>query len=176
MTRRAPSRLSETGFGLSVVHQEELSAPPVLLTYLDCGNIFLQLVEPTDPRSALAILIEEQGEGLNHICFGVDDVLTDAAALAPGAPRHAVVPGEGRGRLSAFVPGPAPWRQVRMHRVPTRGHRAGRRAPVTGSLTDNWLTPTWQVARLVAPRLSSALLLAGPELASSRKTRQPARR
>ena len=79
----------------------------MLLTYLDCGNVYLQLVEPTDPRSALATLIDEQGEGVNHICFGVDDVLADAEALA-GAPHDGVVPGQGRGRLSAFVPGPAP--------------------------------------------------------------------
>ncbi len=94
-------------FGLEVVHQEQLSSPPVILTYLDCGNIFLQLVEPTDPESSLAELVEREGEGVNHICFAVDDVLVDAAALGGGAPSDGVVAGQGRGRLSAFVPGPA---------------------------------------------------------------------
>lgn len=95
------------GLGLEVVHQETLSSPPVILTYLDCGNIFLQLVEPTDPGSSLAELVAREGEGVNHICFAVDDVLGDAAALAGGLSSDGVVPGQGRGRLSAFVPGPA---------------------------------------------------------------------
>lgn len=93
-------------FGLKVVHQERLSSPPVILTYLDCGNVFLQLVESTDPESSLAELVAREGEGVNHICFAVDDVLSDAAALAGSISSEAVVAGKGRGRVSAFVPGP----------------------------------------------------------------------
>jgi methylmalonyl-CoA epimerase len=93
--------------GLEVVHQENLSSPPVMLTYLDCGNVFIQLVEPTDPASPLAELVDKEGERVNHICFAVDDVLGDARALAGGASHGAVIPGQGRGRVSAFVPGPA---------------------------------------------------------------------
>jgi methylmalonyl-CoA epimerase len=92
--------------GLEVVHQENLSSPPVMLTYLDCGNVFIQLVEPTDPISPLAELIDKKGEGVNHICFAVNDVLGDALALAGGASHGGVIPGQGRGRVSAFVPGP----------------------------------------------------------------------
>jgi methylmalonyl-CoA epimerase len=94
-------------FGLEVVHQEKLTSPPVRLTYLDCGNAFLQLVEPLAPDSPLGQLIEEQGEGFNHVCFAVDDVLADAASLAAVTGEDGVVRGEGRGRMSAFVPGPA---------------------------------------------------------------------
>ena len=94
-------------FGLKVVHREVLSSPPVVLTYLDCGNVFLQLVESTDPASPLAELVDREGEGVNHVCFAVDDVLADAAALAVGLSDDRVVPGQGRGRISAFVPGPA---------------------------------------------------------------------
>jgi methylmalonyl-CoA epimerase len=93
--------------GLEVVHQENLSSPPVMLTYLDCGNVFIQLVEPTDPASPLAALVDRDGERVNHICFAVDDVLGDALALAGGAAHDGVTPGQGRGRVSAFVPGPA---------------------------------------------------------------------
>jgi hypothetical protein len=78
-----------------------------MLTYLDCGNVFIQLVEPTDPASPLAELVDKEGERVNHICFAVDDVLGDARALAGGASHGAVIPGQGRGRVSAFVPGPA---------------------------------------------------------------------
>ena len=50
------------------------TSPHVRLTYLDAGNAFLQLVEPLDPDSPLADWLDEHGEGLHHICFGVDDV------------------------------------------------------------------------------------------------------
>ena len=91
--------------GLEVARSEEIAAPHVRLTYLDTGNAYLQLVEPLDPTHELARALEEHGEGLHHICFGVDDVLAAAQELAAdGAEPRA---GSGRGRVSAFVPGPA---------------------------------------------------------------------
>jgi methylmalonyl-CoA/ethylmalonyl-CoA epimerase len=92
--------------GLTVVRSEEVESPHVRLTYLDAGNALLQLVEPLDSELDLARWIEEHGEGVHHICFGVEGPLTAAAALAPeGAPPP--TPGTGRGRVSAFVPGAA---------------------------------------------------------------------
>lgn len=91
--------------GLRVIHSEELEQPRVKLTYLDAGNAFLQLVEPLDSESELAHALAQNGEGIHHICFGVDDVLASALTLSTdgGGP----TPGTGRGRLSAFVPGPS---------------------------------------------------------------------
>jgi methylmalonyl-CoA/ethylmalonyl-CoA epimerase len=90
--------------GLDVVRSEVLEQPHVRLTYLDAGNAYLQLVEPLDPQLDLARWIEEHGEGLHHVCFGADDPVEAAAALAPnGAPPP--VRQSGRGRVSAFVPG-----------------------------------------------------------------------
>jgi methylmalonyl-CoA/ethylmalonyl-CoA epimerase len=91
--------------GLRVAHQDQLATPPVRLTYLDCGNAWIQLVEPLDPEHPLARQLEEQGEGLHHICFGVDDPLAAAVELAgPGAGEP--VKGSGRGRVSVFAPSP----------------------------------------------------------------------
>jgi len=90
--------------GLRLVSSEEIDRPPVRLSYLDCGNAYIQLVEPRDPTIPLARHLEEHGEGLHHVCFGVDDVSAAAAVLAAsGAPP--VTLGSGRGRVSAFVPG-----------------------------------------------------------------------
>jgi len=89
--------------GLRVHSSEEIDAPRVRLTYLDAGNTFLQLVEPLDPSSSLGSWLDEHGEGLHHICFGVDDVAATAAELSEDGP--APVLGTGRGRISAFVPG-----------------------------------------------------------------------
>jgi methylmalonyl-CoA/ethylmalonyl-CoA epimerase len=91
--------------GLEVVSTETIPAPHVRLTYLDAGGVFIQLVEPLDEESAIAAHLAEHGEGLHHIAFGVDDVPGAAASLAdPGSPDVTV--GSGRGRPSAFVPGP----------------------------------------------------------------------
>jgi methylmalonyl-CoA/ethylmalonyl-CoA epimerase len=90
--------------GLPVAHSETQDAAGLRLTYLDCGNAYLQLVEPTDPDHELARWLDEHGEGLHHICFGVDDALTAAAELAPDG-AQAPVAGSGRGRVSSFVPG-----------------------------------------------------------------------
>jgi methylmalonyl-CoA/ethylmalonyl-CoA epimerase len=91
--------------GLSVASSEILETPALRLTYLDCGNAFIQLVEPLDDASAVAESLALHGEGLHHICFGVDDAFAEATALAdPGAPPPTI--GQGRGRRSVFVPGP----------------------------------------------------------------------
>jgi methylmalonyl-CoA/ethylmalonyl-CoA epimerase len=87
--------------GLAVHSSEELGAPNVRLTYLDAGNAFIQLVEPLDARSPLGSWLEENGEGLHHICFGVDDVRSAVAELSD--PGTEVVLGSGRGRPSSFV-------------------------------------------------------------------------
>ena len=87
--------------GLSVASSEEIASPHVRLTYLDAGNAYLQLVEPLDTESPLARWLDEHGEGLHHICFGVDDV--EGAVTALSDPGAEVVLGSGRGRPSAFV-------------------------------------------------------------------------
>jgi methylmalonyl-CoA/ethylmalonyl-CoA epimerase len=89
--------------GLHVASSEELASPHVRLTYLDAGNAYVQLLEPLDPGGELARWIDEQGEGIHHICFGVDDVLAAARELAGDGTTP--TPGSGRGRVSAFVPG-----------------------------------------------------------------------
>ena len=92
--------------GLTLTSSEEIPVPHVRLTYLDAGGgVAIQLVEPIDPESAIAAHLADHGEGLHHIAFAVDDVPAAAAELAdPGAPEATV--GSGRGRPSAFVPGP----------------------------------------------------------------------
>ena len=90
--------------GLPMVWSERNELVGARLTYLDAGNIMVQLVEPLDASSPVATHLATEGEGLHHLCFAVDDVPGTAAALAdPDAP--SVLLGSGRGRPSAFVPG-----------------------------------------------------------------------
>lgn len=86
--------------GLTVVGDEYAPAPGVRLTYLDGGNVVLQLVCP-HRDGPVATFLAEQGEGLHHVCFAVND-LEDSLTGLGGEP-SAVFPG-GRGRRCAFLP------------------------------------------------------------------------
>jgi methylmalonyl-CoA/ethylmalonyl-CoA epimerase len=89
--------------GLKVVAVDRPPSVPVQLTYLSAGNTYLQLVEPLDATSPLGHWLQENGEGLHHICFGVDDVLADLTTLAePDCLADDL--GSGRGRPSGFLP------------------------------------------------------------------------
>jgi methylmalonyl-CoA/ethylmalonyl-CoA epimerase len=93
--------------GLRVVDVDEPPEVPVRLTYLDLGNACLQLVEPLDPEHPLALWLREHGEGLHHICFGVDDVESELKRIGP--PGRLPPPlGSGRGRPSGFPAGAPP--------------------------------------------------------------------
>jgi methylmalonyl-CoA/ethylmalonyl-CoA epimerase len=92
--------------GLEVVHVDELDEPPVTLTYIDAGNLYIQLVSPRgscDIENWLA----EHGDGLHHVCFAVDDVADAVSALSNGEPAGEL--GSGRGRASGFVRNGAPF-------------------------------------------------------------------
>ena len=93
----------EERLGIRAVHSEELEQPRVRLTYLDAGNCFVQLVEPLSEDAEVASWLEANGEGLHHVCFGVDDVASGVAEIGGGDAPGAL--GSGRGRPSAFVPG-----------------------------------------------------------------------
>ena len=51
--------------------------------------------------SPLATVLDKKGEGVHHICFGVDDVEEAVAAMSD--PGSTVALGNGRGRVSSFV-------------------------------------------------------------------------
>jgi methylmalonyl-CoA/ethylmalonyl-CoA epimerase len=91
--------------GLQVALVDIIDTPPVKLTYLDCGNSFLQLVEPLDPDGPLFALLDRDGEGFHHVCFGVDDPEKAARAMSSDG-SSSVTLGSGRGRRSVFAPGP----------------------------------------------------------------------
>lgn len=90
--------------GLTVVSSEENAPARARLTYLDAGNAFIQLVAPLSDDAPIAGHLRRHGEGLHHVCFGVDDVVAATATLAGATPGEVRV-GSGRGKPSAFLPG-----------------------------------------------------------------------
>ena len=86
--------------GLRVASSEEIVSPHVRLTNLDAGNAYLQLLEPLED-SALRAWLDEHGEGLHHLCFGVDNVAAATSNLSDD--RGQVTLGSGRNRVSSFI-------------------------------------------------------------------------
>jgi methylmalonyl-CoA/ethylmalonyl-CoA epimerase len=97
-----PYYTEQLGFRL-VGDEHNPAGGGVRLTYLDAGNIMLQLVSPTSDSGPIAQYLDANGEGLHHICLTVDDIERAVADLAPGAGTPIAV--GGRGRRTAFLPG-----------------------------------------------------------------------
>lgn len=116
--------------GLRVTHTEDLESPHVRLTYLDTGNACLQLVEALDDESEIAQMLARHGEGVHHICFGVDDPVAAASALSTEG--LTIAPGTGRGRVSVFALGDEHGVRIEY----TDFHR-----DVDVDLTPGWLEP-----------------------------------
>lgn len=87
--------------GLRVIGAEVHAELGLRLTYLDAGNAYVQLVEPLRDATPIGEWLATNGEGLHHICFGVDDVRRDLAVLTS---EIAGPLGSGRGRPAGFLP------------------------------------------------------------------------
>lgn len=91
--------------GLPVLFSQELPDQPVRLTHLDMGNTHLQLVQPLTDDHPLQAWLDENGEGLHHFCFTVDDVQLMIEDLPQhGIPSQDTKPRSGpNGRHAAFI-------------------------------------------------------------------------
>lgn len=86
--------------GLRVVGDEAADDPGVRLTYLDGGNVLIQLVQPLRP-GPVADFLRTRGEGLHHLCFNVERIEPVLGAL-PGEEGARIFAG-GRGRRACFL-------------------------------------------------------------------------
>ncbi|ELY66223.1 methylmalonyl-CoA epimerase [Natronococcus jeotgali] len=61
-------------FGLEIAHEEEFDGMNVV--FLDCGNCYLELLEPLE-GGTIARYLEDGGAGIHHLALATDDI--DAA-------------------------------------------------------------------------------------------------
>lgn len=61
-------------YGLELKGVEEVKDQKVKTAFLPLGDSEIELLEATDPSSAIAKFIEKKGQGIQHIAFKVDDV------------------------------------------------------------------------------------------------------
>jgi methylmalonyl-CoA/ethylmalonyl-CoA epimerase len=64
----------EDALGLHCEHREEVPSQKVRTAFFHCGEVHLELLEPTADDSPIAKFLEKNGEGIHHIAFATDDI------------------------------------------------------------------------------------------------------
>lgn len=60
---------------------ESVESEHVSTSFFKVGESKLELLEATNPESAIAKFIEKKGEGIHHIAFDVDDIYVEMERL-----------------------------------------------------------------------------------------------
>ena len=74
---KAATDAFENLFGLKVAAQEVIEERGLIAALVPTSNVRFELMQPTNPESAVGRFIERRGEGIQHICFEVDDIRAD---------------------------------------------------------------------------------------------------
>ncbi len=65
----------EKALGLKCEHMEEVESQKVKTAFFACGEVHLELLEPTSPDSPIAKFLEKNPNGgIHHVAFGTDSV------------------------------------------------------------------------------------------------------
>ncbi len=54
------------------------------VAFLKCGEVAIELLEPTRPDTPIGKFLEKRGEGIHHICLRVKDIEEARAKMAAG--------------------------------------------------------------------------------------------
>lgn len=60
---------------------EEVASEHVSTSFFKVGENKIELLEATNPESAIAKFIEKKGEGIHHIAFDVEDIYSEIERL-----------------------------------------------------------------------------------------------
>jgi len=65
----------EKTLGLKCEHREEVASQKVRTAFFHCGEVHIELLEPTSPESPIAKFLEKNpAGGIHHIAFATDDI------------------------------------------------------------------------------------------------------
>lgn len=73
--------LYETLLGVAPYKIEEVASEYVNTSFFQTGESKVELLEATDPDSAIAKFIEKRGEGIHHVAFEVEDIKKEMKRL-----------------------------------------------------------------------------------------------
>ena len=68
-------------FNQEAYKKEKVASEGVATSFYKIGNTKIELLEATDKSSAIAKYIEKKGQGMHHIAFEVDDIVSEMARL-----------------------------------------------------------------------------------------------
>ena len=71
--------LWEKMLGTKCENIEEVASQKVRTAFLKVGDVYIELLEATADDSPIAKYIEKNGEGVQHIAFGTDDIVAELA-------------------------------------------------------------------------------------------------
>ncbi|UCC13063.1 MAG: methylmalonyl-CoA epimerase [candidate division WOR-3 bacterium] len=60
--------------GMELIEVMEVPEQKVLVAILSVGDTHIELLEALDAKSTVHSFIEKRGEGLHHLCFGVEHI------------------------------------------------------------------------------------------------------
>ncbi len=68
---------------LGVLHykMEEVATEGVKTSFFKSGPNKIELLEAANPESPIAKFLEKKGEGIHHVAFAVDDIVSEIARL-----------------------------------------------------------------------------------------------
>ncbi len=75
------NKLYETLLGVAPYKMEEVASEHVNTSFFQTGESKVELLEATDPDSAIAKFIEKRGEGIHHVAFEVEDIKKEMKRL-----------------------------------------------------------------------------------------------
>lgn len=70
----ASERIFTDLLGAPPYKREEVASEAVITSFFSVGESKIELLQATDPSSAIAKHIEKRGEGIHHIAFAVEDI------------------------------------------------------------------------------------------------------
>ncbi len=123
--RQSMDLLRDT-FGLEAEYEERIG--PTRLAMLPVGETYLELLEGQGPDSGVSKWIKENGTGLFHICFEVDDIDAALAELkAKGVNLRDQTPriGHGGARIAFLDPVSTGNVLIELAELPQHGERHG---------------------------------------------------
>ncbi len=68
-------------FGKKFYKVETVESENVSTSFFMLGETKIELLQATDPESAIAKFIEKKGEGIHHVAFDVDDIYAEMDRL-----------------------------------------------------------------------------------------------
>ncbi len=100
----AALKFYEGVLGIGAGHRETVATEKVNVAMLPVGGPRLELLEPTEPESAIGRFLEKRGEGLHHVALAVPDLAAAVDRLKAAGARLINEPRRGAGgHLYVFV-------------------------------------------------------------------------